>query len=106
MRDKRNRDAQIRDECTRKRLEYLKQRKYEKQLIKTIKEEIEKEKKEALEKRIKENEALKKVIRENELNKEKQRELLEKEKQEDLESYKEMEKGRRVPSMPSMPIWR
>ena len=93
MRDKRNRDAQIRDECTRKRLEYLKQRKYEKQLIKTIKEEIEKEKKAALEKRIKENEALKKVIRENELNKEKQRELLEKEKQEDLESYKEMERN-------------
>ena len=93
IREKNNRDAQIKDQFTRKRIEQLKQRKYEKNLIKKIKEEMEKEKKCALEKKLKENEALKKVIRENEIYKEKQRELLQKEKEEDIESFKEMERN-------------
>ena len=93
LREKKNRDAQIKDEYTRKRIEQLKQRKFEKNLIKTIKAEMEKEKQEAIQKKIKENEALKKVIRENELYKEKQKELLQKEKEEDIESYKEMERN-------------
>jgi hypothetical protein len=62
-------------------------------LIKNIKEEMEKEKQAAIQKKIKENEALKKVIRENEIYKEKQRELLQKEKEEDIQSYKEMERN-------------
>ena len=41
---------------------------------------MEKEKQAAIQKKIKENEALKKVIRENEINKEKQKELLQKER--------------------------
>jgi hypothetical protein len=93
LREKNNRDAQIRDENTRKRIEFLKKRKYERNLIKTIQSEMEKEKQDAIQKKIRENEALKKVIRENELNKEKQRELLKKEKEEDIESYKEMERN-------------
>ena len=93
LREKKNRDAQIKDEYTRKRIEQLKQRKFEKNLIKTIKAEMEKEKQEAIQKKMKENEALKKVIKENELNKQKQKELLEKEKQEDIQSYKEMERN-------------
>ena len=76
MREKKNRDAQIKDEYVRRRIEQLKQRKFENNLIKTIQEEMEKEKQEAIQKKIKENEALKRVIRENEINKEKQRELL------------------------------
>ena len=93
MREKKNRDAQIRDEYVRKRIDQLKQRKFENNLIKNIKEEMEKEKQAAIQKRIKENEALKKVIRENEINKEKQRELLEKEKEEDVRAYQEMERN-------------
>ena len=79
LREKKNRDAQIKDEYTRKRIEFLKQRKYERNIIKTIQNEMEKEKQEAIQKKLKENEALKRVIKENEINKEKQRELLKKE---------------------------
>ena len=93
LREKKNRDAQIKDEYTRKRIEFLKQRKYERNLIKTIQNEMEKEKQEAIQKKLKENEALKRVIKENEINKEKQRELLKKEKEEDIQSYKEMERS-------------
>ena len=93
MREKKNRDAQIRDEYVRKRIDQLKQRKFENNLIKNIQEEIEKEKQAAIQKKIKENEALKKVIKENEINKEKQRELLQKEKEEDIRAYEEMEKN-------------
>ena len=93
LREKKNRDAQIKDEYVRKRIEQLKQRKFENNLIKTIQEEMEKEKQEAIQKKIRENEALKKVIRENEINKEKQRELLQKEKEEDIRAYQEMERN-------------
>ena len=93
LREKKNRDAQIKDEYTRKRIEQLKQRKFERNLIKNIKEEMEKEKQATIQKKIKENEALKQVIRENELYKEKQKELLQKEKEEDKQSYLEMEKS-------------
>jgi len=93
LREKKNRDAQIKDEYTRKRIEFLKQRKYERNLIKTIQNEMEKEKQEAIQKKLKENETLKRVIKENEINKEKQRELLKKEKEEDIQSYKEMERN-------------
>ena len=93
MREKKNRDAQIRDEYVRKRIDQLKQRKFENNLIKNIQEEIEKEKQAAIQKKIKENEALKRVIRENEINKEKQKELLQKEKEEDIRAYEEMEKN-------------
>ena len=93
MREKKNRDAQIRDEYVRKRIDQLKQRKFENALIKNIQEEIEREKQAAIQKKIKENEALKRVIRENEINKEKQKQLLQKEKEEDIRAYEEMEKN-------------
>ena len=82
LREKKNRDAQIKDEFVRKRIEHLKQRKFEKALIKNIQQEMEKEKQAAIQKKLKENEALKKVIKENEINKQKQKELLQKEKEE------------------------
>ena len=93
LREKKNRDAQIKDEFVRKRIEYLKQRKFEKALIKNIQQEMEKEKQAAIQKKLKENEALKKVIKENEINKQKQKELLQKEKEEDNQFYKEMERN-------------
>ena len=93
LREKKNRDAQIKDEFVRKRIEHLKQRKFEKALIKNIQQEMEKEKQAAIQKKLKENEALKKVIKENEINKQKQKELLQKEKEEDTQFYKEMERN-------------
>ena len=99
MREKNNRDSQIRDEYVRKRIDQLKQRKFERNLINNIQEEIEKEKQAALQKRIKENEALKKVIHENEINKEKQKELLQKEKENDARAYEEMEKKEKKKDM-------
>ena len=93
LREKKNRDAQIKDEFVRKRIEHLKQRKFEKALIKNIQQEMEKEKQAAIQKKLKENEALKKVIKENEINKQKQKELLQKEKEEDNQFYKEMERN-------------
>ena len=93
LREKKNRDAQIKDEFIRKRIEHLKQRKFEKALIKNIQQEMEKEKQAAIQKKLKENEALKKVIKENEINKQKQKELLQKEKEEDNQFYKEMERN-------------
>ena len=99
MREKNNRDSQIRDEYVRKRIDQLKQRKFERNLINNIQEEIEKEKQAAIQKRIKENEALKKVIHENEINKEKQKELLQKEKENDARAYEEMEKNEKKKDM-------
>ena len=93
LKEKMSRESQIKDEYTRRRIEQIKQRKFDLNLIKNINEEMEKEKKAAIEKRIKENEALKKVLKENEINKEKQRELLKKQKEDDIQSYKEMEKN-------------
>ena len=93
LREKKNRDTQIKDEYTRKRIDFLKQRKFERNLIKNIQEEMEKEKQAAIQKKKKENEALKKVIQENEIYKEKQKELIQKEKEEDIQSYKEMERS-------------
>ena len=93
LKEKMSRESQIKDEYTRKRIEQLKQRKFELNLIKNINEEMEKEKKIFIEKRIKENEALKKILKEKEMNREKKKELLKKQKEDDIESYKEMEKN-------------
>lgn len=93
IKEKLNRDAQVKDENLRKKIEQLKTRKFEMSLIKNIQSDLEKEKKEALQRKLKENEALKKIMKENELNKEKQKELLRKEKQEDYQCFKEMEKN-------------
>ena len=93
LKQKLNRDMQIKDQNIRKRIETLKQKKFEKKLIDSIKEAIEKEKQDAIQKKIKENEALKKVIHENEINKQKQKELLEKEKEDDNKFYQEMERN-------------
>ena len=48
-------------------LVHLKEKKFEKSLVKTIQEGIEKEKKEAIEKKIKENKALINAIKENDI---------------------------------------
>jgi hypothetical protein len=92
--EKLSRELQIKDDYIRKRIEKLKKRKYELNLIKTIKKEMEDEKKVEIEKKIKENEVYKKVLKENEIYREKQKELLKKRlEEEDKETCQEMEKS-------------
>ena len=92
-RERASREAQIKQQIIKKKIDILKNKKFEKNMIKTIQEEIEKEKNEAIQKRIKENEALRKVLIENEVNREKVKELKKKAKQEDIDTYKEMEQN-------------
>ena len=92
-RERASREAQIKQQIVKKKIDILKNKKFEKNLTKTIQEEIEKEKNEAIQKRKKENEALRKVLMENEVNREKIKELRKKAKQEDIDTYKEMEQN-------------
>ena len=68
LREKESRDEQMRQNYIRKRIEILKEKKFEKNLVKNIKEGIEKEKQKAIEKKKKENEALLRAIKENDNN--------------------------------------
>ena len=85
MREKESRDAQMKENYIRKRIETLKDQKYERGLVKTIKESLENEKKETIEKKRRENEALLKAIKDNEI---KIKNKLEKEKKEKEEEAK------------------
>ena len=67
LREKQSRDEQIRQNYILKRIETLKEKKFEKSLVKTIQEGIEKERLDAIEKKKKENEALVKAMRENDI---------------------------------------
>ena len=89
MKEKESRDAQMKADYVRKRIEFLKDKKFEKSLVKTIKEGIERERKDALEKKRRENEALNNAIKENEIRIKKKKELEEKEKEEDKKMAEE-----------------
>ena len=89
MKEKESRDAQMRADYVRKRIELLKDKKFEKSLVKTIQEGIERETKEALEKKRRENEALNNAIKENEIRIKKKKELEEKQKEEDIKMAEE-----------------
>lgn len=89
LREKANRDAQMKDEYTRKRLEVLREKKFDRELINHLLEDIEKDKKAALEKKKKENEALQRTLKENELHKIKMAEQLKKEREDDIRSCQE-----------------
>ena len=91
LREKQSRDEQIRQNYILKRIETLKEKKFEKSLVKTIQEGIEKERLDAIEKKKKENEALVKAMRENDIKlkmKKEIDELLEKMKKEQEEEDK------------------
>ena len=89
MREKESRDEQMRQNYIKKRIELLKEKKFEKSLVKTIQEGLEKDKKEALEKKKRENEALNNAIKENEIKKKKRKEQELKEKEEDIKMREE-----------------
>ena len=89
MKEKESRDAQMKADYVRKRIELLKNKKFEKSLVKTIQEGIERERKEAIEKKRRENEALNNAIKENELRIKKKKELEDKQKEEDKKMAEE-----------------
>ena len=89
MREKESRDEQMRQNYIKKRIELLKEKKFERSLVKTIKEGLEKDKKEALERKKRENEALKNAIKENEIKIMKRKEQEKKEKEEDIKISEE-----------------
>ena len=89
MREKESRDEQMRQNYMKKRIELLKEKKFERSLVKTIKEGLEKDKKEALERKKRENEALKNAIKENEIKIMKKKEQEKKEKEEDIKMREE-----------------
>ena len=84
LREKENRDALLKEGNIRKRIESLKEKKFEKELVKNIKENIEKDRRIAIERKIKENEALNKAIKENEIKKEKLKQQIKKQKEDDI----------------------
>jgi len=92
LREQENRKAQVKDERTRKRIEELKNKKFERNLVKHYQEEIEAEKKAALDKKKKEHDALIQTLKDNELNKIRKAEALKKEKEEDLKFCEENNK--------------
>ena len=89
LREKESRDEQMRQNYMKKRIEFLKEKKFEKSLVKTIQEGIEKEKKEAIEKKIKENKALINAIKENDIKIKKKKEQEKKQKEEDVKMGEE-----------------
>ena len=88
MKEKQIRDKQLRDIYVAKRIAYLKNKKYEKELIAHNNEEIRLAKEAALAQKEKEHEALLKTLKDNELHKQK---LLEQERKEMENDIKIME---------------
>jgi len=89
MREKENRDKQLKDEKSRKRMEHFKEKKYDKEIVQNIKNDIEREKQNQLRKRMEEKELLQKTLRENELNRLRQIEYIKNEKLDDIKATKE-----------------
>ncbi len=79
----------MRQNYIKKRIEILKEKKFEKSLVKSIQEGIEKEKQDAIEKKKKENEALLRAIKENELKIKKKKEKEKKDKEEEIKMGEE-----------------
>ena len=89
MREKESRDEQMRQNYIKKRIEILKEKKFEKSLVKSIQEGIEKERKNAIEKKRKENEALLKAIKENDLKMIRKKEKEKRDKEEEVKMGEE-----------------
>lgn len=92
LKEKENRDKQLRDEKIRKRVEVVKEKKYDRELVKHLLTEMEKEKQIMLQKKAEEREALQKTLKDNELNKVKQLEALKREREEDIRATEEYTK--------------
>jgi hypothetical protein len=79
----------MRQNYIKKRIEILKEKKFEKSLVKSIQEGIEKERKNAIEKKRRENEALLKAIKENDLKMIRKKEKEKRDKEEEVKMGEE-----------------
>jgi hypothetical protein len=84
LKEKEIRDKQLKDIYIAKRLAYLKNKKYDKELIEHNNEEIRLEKEAAMKQKEREHEALLKTLKDNELHKKLELEKLKKEREEDI----------------------
>lgn len=89
LKEKESRDVQIKDAYVRKRIETLKNKKYERELIEHLNKEIEREKQIALEKKLKEKKALEKTLKENELHKKIVQQQKMKEREDDIKAMED-----------------
>ena len=89
MKEKEMRDAQMKDNYIRRRIETLKDQKYERGLVKTIRESLENEKKQAIEEKKRKNELLLKAIKENEIKIKNKLEKEKRQKEEDIKMSEE-----------------
>ena len=92
LREKASREAQLKDSYVRKRIDELKDKKFDKKIIKNIKSEMEKERNQMLEEKRKRNVELNKALKENEMNRKNKIKILEKEREEDLHFLDEQKK--------------
>lgn len=92
LKEKENRDKQLKEEKHRKKVEYLKEKKYDKETIKNLLGEIEKEKEKKEVRKVEEKELLQNALRENEINRLKKLENQKKEKLDDVKATKEYTK--------------
>jgi hypothetical protein len=92
FKEKENRDKQLKEEKHRKKVEYLKEKKYDKETIKNLLNDMEKEKEKKEVRKIEEKELLQQALRENEINRLKKIENQKKEKLDDVKATKEYTK--------------
>ena len=92
LREKASREAQLKDNYVRRRIDELKEKKFDKKIIKNIKSEMERERNQMLEEKRKRCIELNKALQENEMNRKNQKKLLEKEREEDLQFLEEERK--------------
>ena len=86
---KEHRDVQLKNEKMRKRIEELKEKKFDNNLVKNYKESLERARKEKMERKRRENEALKKAIKENEMKQQLLKEKIKKEKEDEIKMNEE-----------------
>ena len=92
LREKESRQAQLKDNYVRKRIDELKEKKFDKKVIKNILTEIENEKKQFAEEKRKRNIELNKALEENERNRKNLKLIQDKQKEEDLQFLEEQRK--------------
>ena len=92
LREKASREAQLKDDYVRKKIETLKEKKNDKERLYNVKKQLEKEKNIAMEQKRKRNEELNKGLKENELNRQLQKKNKEIERNEDLRFLEEQGK--------------
>ena len=92
LREKESRQAQLKDNYVRRRIDELKERKFDKKVIRTILTEMENEKKQNAEQTRKRNYELNKDLKENEENRKNLKLIQEKQREEDLQFLEEQKK--------------